>query len=126
MNVLENLYYTEDHEWVRVEGDTAYIGITDYAQNSLGSIVFVELPEEDAEISHGDDFGVIESVKAASDIYSPLTGKVIDFNQSVIDEPELLNQDPFENYLISLKMSDTNELDSLMDAQSYKNYISEE
>ena len=126
MNVLENLYYTEDHEWVRVEGDTAYIGITDYAQNSLGSIVFVELPEEDAEISHGDGFGVIESVKAASDIYSPLTGKVIDFNQSVIDEPELLNQDPFENYLISLKMSDTNELDSLMDAQSYKNYISEE
>lgn len=124
MIVLENLYYTEDHEWVKVEGDTAYIGITDYAQNSLGSIVFVELPEEDQEISHGDGFGVIESVKAASDIYSPITGKVVEFNQSVIDEPELLNQDPFENYLISLKMSDTSELDSLMDAQTYKDYIS--
>lgn len=126
MNVLENLYYTEEHEWVRVEGDIAYIGITDYAQNSLGSIVFVELPEVDLEISQGDNFSVIESVKAASDIYSPLTGKVIDFNQSVIDEPELLNQDPFENHLISLRMSDTGELDSLMTAQSYKDYISEE
>lgn len=126
MKVLENLYYTEDHEWVKVDGSKAYIGITDYAQHALGSIVFVELPEVDTEFSVGDSFGVIESVKAASDAYIPVSGKVIEINESIVDDPALLNQDAYENWMICVEMSDKSNLSSLMNANQYKEHISKE
>lgn len=126
MKVIKDLLYTKDHEWVKVEGKKAYIGITDYAQHALGNIVFVELPEVDEEFSEGDEFAVIESVKAASDAYMPITCTILAVNEALDDEPALLNEDAFENWLVKVEISDESELDSLMTAEAYEAFCNEE
>jgi glycine cleavage system H protein len=120
--VIEGLYYSESHEFVKVEGDFCYIGITDYAQNALGNVVYVDMPDEDEEITAGEEFGAVESVKAASDLNSPISGTVIEVNDSLENNPELINKDAFENWIIKVEMSDKSELDNLMDAKTYKNF----
>ena len=117
--VLEGLYYSESHEYVRVEGDFDYIGITDYAQNALGNVVYVDMPDVDDEVSAGEEFGAVESVKAASDLMSPVTGVVVEVNEALEDQPELVNQDAYENWIIKVEISDKSELDNLMDAKAY-------
>ncbi len=117
---IEGLYYSESHEYVRVEGEYAYIGITDYAQNALGNVVYVDLPEVDDEIEAGEDFGAVESVKAANDLTSPVSGVVVETNEALEDEPELINKDAFANWIMKVKMADTTELDNLMDAKAYE------
>ena len=117
---IEGLYYSESHEYVRVEGEYAYIGITDYAQNAVGNVVYVDLPEVDDEIEAGEDFGAVESVKAASDLTSPVSGVVVETNEALEDEPELINKDAFANWIMKVKMADTTELDNLMDAKAYE------
>ena len=116
--------FTEDHEWVRIVGDVATVGITEYAQEQLGDIVFVDLPEAGAEMAQGDEAAVIESVKAASDIYAPITGEVGEVNDSLDAEPAIVNQDAQgEGWLFTMSISDTGELDNLMDADAYKAFI---
>jgi len=117
--ILEHLKYAESHEWVKVEGKIAYVGITDFAQYSLGSIVYVEAGNEGDQVEQFAVFGVVESVKAASDILSPLSGTIIEVNQEVIDSPELLNENPYEHYLIKVEIADEKELDNLLDAVAY-------
>ncbi len=117
--VIEGLYYSESHEYVRVEGNIGYIGITDYAQNALGNVVYVDLPDVDDEVTAGEEFGAVESVKAASDLMSPVSGTIIEVNDALDDQPELVNQDAFGNWIIKVEMSDKSELDSLMDAKAY-------
>ena len=117
--VLEGLYYSESHEYVRVEGDFGYIGITDYAQNALGNVVYVDMPDVDDEVEAGEEFGAVESVKAASDLYSPVSGTVVEVNEALEDQPELINQDAFETWIIKVELSDKAELDSLMNAADY-------
>lgn len=124
--VLEGLYYTKEHEWVRVEGDKAYIGITDYAQHSLGSIVYVELPEVGDILSAEDNLGVVESVKAASDIFMPVSGEVVEINEEVVDNPELLNKGAYDNHLIAVTLIDKSELDDLLGKEDYEDYIAKE
>ena len=119
VKVLEGLYYSESHEYVRVEGDFGYIGITDYAQNALGNVVYVDMPDVDDEVSAGEEFGAVESVKAASDLMSPVTGVVVEVNEALEDQPELINQDAYENWIIKVSIADKSELDSLMDAKAY-------
>ena len=121
--VLEGLFYSKSHEYVKVEGDEAYIGITDYAQKELGNIVYVDLPEVDDEVAADEDFGAVESVKAASDLNSPVSGTVVEVNEKLEDKPELINQDAFANWIIKVKLSDKSELDGLMDAEAYKKMI---
>lgn len=118
--VIEGLYYSESHEYVKVDGNYGYIGITDYAQNALGNVVYVDMPEVDDEIEAGEEFGAIESVKAASDLNSPISGKVVEVNDKLEDTPELLNQDAYANWIIKVELSDTSELDNLMDAAAYE------
>ena len=120
--VIEGLYYSESHEYVKVEGEFAYVGITDYAQNALGNVVYVDLPEVDDEVEADEDFGAVESVKAASDLISPVSGTVVEVNEALEDKPQLLNEDPFENWIIKVQLSDTAELDNLMDAQGYEDF----
>jgi len=120
--VIEGLYYSESHEFVRVEGDFGYIGITDYAQNALGNVVYVDMPEVDDEVEAGEEFGAVESVKAASDLNSPVSGTVVEVNEALEDTPELLNQDAFENWIIKVELSDKTELDNLMDAKTYEEF----
>ena len=122
--VLEGLKYSKNHEWVKVDGNKAYIGITDYAQDSLGAIVFVELPEADTEFNVEDSFGVVESVKAASDVYTPVSGKILDFNQKIVDDPSLLNTDAFENWMILVELSDKTQLEKLMSPDEYRKLLS--
>ena len=112
--VIEGLYYSESHEFVRVEGDFGFVGITDYAQNALGNVVYVDMPEVDDEVEAGEEFGAVESVKAASDLYSPVSGTVVEVNEALEDQPELINQDAFENWIIKVELSDKSELDNLM------------
>ncbi|MDD3840154.1 MAG: glycine cleavage system protein GcvH [Clostridia bacterium] len=126
MKVIDGLYYTEEHEWLKVEGNRAYIGITDFAQDTLGDVVFVELPEEDTELNLGDAFAVVESVKAASDVYTPISGKVTQVNQELSDQPELLNTDPYGSWMVVLEMDDQSELEDLMDAEEYQEFCDEE
>jgi len=126
METRPDLYYSEEHEWVRVEGDLAYIGITDYAQESLGSIVYVELPSTGSRIEKGEVLGVVESVKAASDVFSPVSGEVVEVNEELNDSPELINEDPYENYIAVIKMEDTSELDTLMNHTEYEAFVEEE
>ena len=114
--VIEGLYYSESHEYVRVEGDYGFVGITDYAQNALGNVVYVDMPEA------GEEFGAVESVKAASDLYSPVSGTVVEINEALEDQPELINQDAFENWIIKVELSDKSELDALMDAKAYAEF----
>lgn len=126
MIVLSNLLYTEEHEWVRVEGGKAYIGITDYAQKALGSIVYVELPELDAEFSKGEGFGVVESVKAASDIYIPVSGVIIEANEEVVDDPGLINSAPYDNWLVCVELKDMEEIEGLMKPGAYEEFCNKE
>ena len=123
--VVEGLYYSESHEFVKVAGNVGYIGITDYAQHALGNIVYVDMPEVDDEIEVDEDFGAIESVKAASDLKAPVSGKVLEINEALEDEPGLLNKDAFDNWIIKVELSDTSELKDLMDAQGYEEFCSE-
>ena len=118
--VIEGLYYSESHEYVRVEGEYGYIGITDYAQHALGNVVYVDMPDVDDEVTAGEEFGAVESVKAASDLFSPVSGTVVEVNEALEDTPELINQDAFGNWIIKVKLSDPSELDNLMDAQAYE------
>ena len=118
-NVMEGLYYSESHEYVRVEGEYGYVGITDYAQNALGTVVYVDMPEVDDDVEAGSDFGAVESVKAASDLISPVTGVVVEVNSELEDTPELINSDAFANWIIKVKITDMTELDNLMNAQAY-------
>ena len=120
--VLEGLYYSESHEFIRVEGDFGFVGITDYAQHALGNVVYVDMPEVDDEVEAGEEFGAVESVKAASDLISPVSGTVVEVNEALDDEPELLNKDAFENWIIKVQLSDKSELDNLMDAKAYEEF----
>ncbi len=126
MKIMEGYYYTKDHEWIRVEGNVGTIGISDYAQHALGDIVFVDLPEEEESFDQGEAFGAIESVKAASDTYIPVGGTVIEINEALEDEPELLNLDCYENWIVKIEIEDLSELDELMDSGEYEAHISEE
>lgn len=120
--VIEGLYYSESHEFVRVEGEYGYIGITDYAQNALGNVVYVDMPEVDDEIEAGEYFGAVESVKAASDLISPVSGTVVEINENLEDTPELVNKDAYENWIIKVELTNKEELNELMDAEAYKNF----
>lgn len=124
--VVEGLYYSESHEFVKVAGNVGYIGITDYAQHALGHIVYVDMPEVDDEIEVDEDFGAIESVKAASDLKAPVSGKVLEINEALEDEPGLLNKDAFDNWIIKVELSDTSELKDLMDSKAYEEFCSED
>ena len=118
--------YTKEHEWIRIEGDLAEIGITDYAQDSLGDIVFLELPEKGTDVEREDSFGVVESVKAVSDLYAPLSGTIEETNEPLADTPELINEHPYsDGWIIKIKINDPSELDNLMDAKAYEDYIKE-
>ena len=118
--VIEGLYYSESHEYVRVEGDFGYVGITDFAQHALGNVVYVDMPDVDDDVTAGEEFGAVESVKAASDLFSPVSGTVVEINEALEDSPELINQDAFENWIIKVQLSDKAELDNLMDAAAYE------
>ena len=124
MNIPNNLKYTESHEWVRVEGDEAYIGITEFASSQLGDIVFLEIETEGEELDKGDAYGTIEAVKTVADSYMPVAGEVIEVNQAAIDEPSVVNKDPYgEGWLIKIKIADSSELNDLLDSEAYKAVI---
>ncbi|HBH25635.1 MAG TPA: glycine cleavage system protein GcvH [Cytophagales bacterium] len=124
MNLPEELKYTKDHEWVRVEGNEAYVGITDFAQSELGDIVFVEIETEGEEIEQNEVFGTIEAVKTVSDLFMPVSGKVLEFNSSLEDSPETVNSDPYgEGWMIKISMDDASQVDDLMSAADYKEMI---
>lgn len=118
--VIEGLYYAESHEYVRVEGEFGYVGITDYAQSQLGNVVYVDMPEVDDEVTAGEEFGAVESVKAASDLFSPVSGTVVEINEALEDEPELINKDAFANWIMKVQLSDPSEVENLMDAAAYE------
>jgi glycine cleavage system H protein len=127
MDFPDELKYTEEHEWVSIEGDIATIGISDFAQNQLGDVVFVELPEVGDELEAGKPFGVVESVKAVSDLFAPLSGEVIDVNEELNDTPELINTSAYEDgWIVKLRLSNPEELDELMDADAYQELVNEE
>ncbi len=117
--ILEELRYADSHEWVKLEGDIATIGITDYAQHALGNIVYVDMPEVGDEVTQGEDFGAVESVKAASDLVSPVSGEVIEINEALEDEPDLINKDAYDAWIMKVKVSDASEIDNLLDAAAY-------
>ena len=123
--IIEGLYYAESHEYVRVEGEYGYVGITDYAQHELGNVVYVDMPDVDDEVVAGEDFGAVESVKAASDLISPVSGTVVEINEALNDSPELVNSDPYENWIIKVQFSDAAEVENLMSAEAYKAMINE-
>ena len=118
-NVKDDRRYAESHEWVKIDGDIATIGISDYAQHALGDIVYVDMPEVGDEMTAGDVFGAVESVKAASDLICPVSGEVVEINEELEDSPEKVNEDAFENWIIKVKMSDASEYDALLDAVAY-------
>ena len=124
--VIEGLYYSESHEYVRIEGEFGYIGITDYAQHALGNVVYVDMPEVDDEVEAGSEFGAVESVKAASDLISPVSGTVVEVNDALADTPELLNSDAFANWIIKVELSDKEEVDNLMDAVAYEEFCAKQ
>ena len=118
--ILEGLRYAESHEYVKIEGEYGYVGITDYAQHELGNVVYVDMPDVDDEVTAGEDFGAVESVKAASDLFCPVSGTVVEINEALEDAPELLNEDAFANWIMKVKMNDPSELEGLMDAAAYE------
>ena len=120
--VIEGLYYSESHEYVKVDGDFGFIGITDYAQNALGNVVYVDMPEVDDEVTAGEEFGAVESVKAASDLISPVSGTVVEINEALEDQPELVNEDAYANWIIKVELSDKGDLNNLMDAAAYEEF----
>ena len=127
MSAPKNLKYTKTHEWVKVDGDTATVGITDAAQNELGDITYLELPDAGEAVSSGEPFGVVESVKAASDVYSPIDGEVIERNEEAIGSPELINQSPYEKaWLLKVKLADPTQLDALLSNADYDVYAEEQ
>lgn len=126
MKILKDLYYTKDHEWLKVEGNEAYIGLTDFAQDSLGDIVYVELPEVDEEFNKEDAFSAVESVKAASDVYIPVDGKILETNEALLDEPNLLNDDPYENWIVKIEILDKSQIEELMTSDEYEKFLDEE
>ncbi len=117
--IIEGLLYSDSHEWVKVDGDIAVIGVSDFAQAEMGDITYVDMPEVDDEVTKGEDFGALESVKASSELYSPVSGVVVEVNGALEDAPELVNEDAFANWIIKVKMSDKSELDDLMDSAAY-------
>ena len=123
--IIEGLYYAESHEYVRVEGEYGYVGITDYAQHELGNVVYVDMPDVDDDVTAGEDFGAVESVKAASDLISPVSGTVVEVNEALNNNPELVNSDPYENWIIKVQLSDAAEVENLMNADAYKAMINE-
>ncbi len=126
VDVRDGLRYTRTHEWVRVEGDIAVVGVTDFAQSELGDITYLELPEPGTKVTQGESMGVIESVKAASDIYAPTSGEVVEANKAVIETPELVNKSPYDDaWLVKIRMSSPDELTQLMDAEAYRKYLAE-
>lgn len=123
--VIEGLFYSESHEYVKVEGNFAYVGITDYAQHALGNVVYVDMPEVGDEVTAGEDFGAVESVKAASDLISPVSGTVVEVNEALEDKPELINEDAFSNWIIKVELSNKTEVENLMDAAAYKEHCNQ-
>lgn len=123
--IIEGLKYAESHEWVRLEDGVAVIGVTDYAQAEMGDITYIDLPDVDDEFEAGEEFGALESVKASSDLYCPVSGKVVEVNTALEDAPELVNQDAFENWIIKVEMSNMAEYDSLMDSEAYTQFVGE-
>ena len=124
MNIPADLKYTKDHEWIKIEGDTAIVGITDFAQSELGDIVYVEVETVDETLDQDEVFGSVEAVKTVSDLFLPLTGTVLEFNENLEDEPEKVNEDPYgEGWMIKMKFTDQQELNDLMDAEAYKAHI---
>lgn len=123
---MSELFFTKKHEWVKVDGDQAAIGISDYAQEQLGDIVFIELPDVDEDLEQGDEFGVVESVKAASDLYMPISGKVLEINEDLEDAPELINEDAMKNWMIKVDITQKEELANLLSEDQYKDFIEEE
>ncbi len=124
-NVIEGLYYSESHEYVKVEGQFGYVGITDFAQHALGNVVYIDMPEVDDEVAAGEEFGAVESVKAASDLISPVSGTVVEINEELEDKPGLINEDAFANWIVKVELSDESELDNLMDAAAYAEFCKE-
>jgi glycine cleavage system H protein len=125
MNVPDNLKYTKEHEWIRVEGEEVVVGVTDFAQGELGDVVFLEIETEGETLAHGDTFGTIEAVKTVSDLYMPVDGEVVAVNTALEDTPELVNSDPFgEGWMIRIKFSDASQMDELLTAEAYKELIS--
>ena len=124
--IIEGLYYAESHEYVKIEGEYGYVGITDYAQEQLGNVVYVDMPEVDDEVTAGEEFGAVESVKAASDLYSPVSGVVVEINEALDGEPGLINKDAYENWIIKVKLSDASEVENLLDAAAYEECIKNE
>ena len=123
--IIVGLKYSETHEWVKVEGNVAIVGVSDYAQKEMGDITYVDMPDVDDEVSKDEEFGALESVKASSDLVSPVSGVVVEKNEALEDAPELINQDPYENWIIKVEMSDASELDALLDAAGYAKLIGE-
>ena len=123
--IIEGLLYSEAHEFVKLEGNSAYIGITDFAQSQLGNVVYVELPEEGDEVEAEETFGAVESVKAASDLIAPVSGTVLEVNEALNDEPELVNKDAFENWIMKVELSDTEQLKGLMSAADYEKFVAQ-
>ena len=118
--IMEGLLYSESHEWVKVDGNVAVIGVSDFAQAEMGDVTYVDVPDEGDEVTAGEDFGALESVKASSELYSPVSGSVVAVNREVVDSPELINEDPYSSWIIKVEMSDASELGSLMDAAAYE------
>ncbi len=124
MNIPENLKYTKDHEWARIEDDVATVGITDFAQSELGDIVYVELPEVGSRTVQNESFGTIEAVKAVSDLFAPLSGEVVEVNEALADQPELINKDPYgEGWIIKIKLSNPDEVNNLLSKEQYEELI---
>ncbi|MBQ2787664.1 MAG: glycine cleavage system protein GcvH [Bacteroidaceae bacterium] len=123
--IVEGLYYAESHEYVKIEGEFGYVGITDYAQHELGNVVYVDMPDVEDEVEAGADFGAVESVKAASDLISPVSGTVVEVNEALIDQPERVNAAPYAIWIIKVQLSDATEVENLMDAEAYKAHIGE-
>lgn len=127
MEFPKDLKYTKEHEWVKVEGDSVTVGITDYAQDSLGDVVYVELPQEGGTVTKNEPFGVVESVKAVSDLYSPVSGTVGEVNDAIMDNPETINEDPYgDAWMLKIELASEDELDDLLSAEEYQSYIEEE
>lgn len=126
-SVPNGLFYTKEHEWVLVEDNIATVGITDFAQESLGDVTYIQLPKEGESVNKNDPFGIVESVKAVSDLYSPVTGRIVEINQPLLDAPELVNQDPYsDGWMVKVELKDSSETQELMEASAYKEYIEEQ
>lgn len=123
---MSKTYYSRTHEYVTVDGNTGYIGISDYAQHALGNVVYVDMPEQGDDLAAGEEFGAVESVKAASDLFAPVSGAVIESNEELIDNPRLINEDAMKNWIVKIELTDPSELDNLMDEEAYKAFCESE